>query len=77
MSTNEVAETRDIEGAVNRLKGVRVILGRLAISTEQAGDDDEDLMYSLLEDIMRESVDAIEYALDGDESGAATDESIS
>ena len=74
MSTNEVAETRDIEGAVNRLKGVRVILGRLAISTELAGDDDEDLMFSLLEDIMRESGDVIEYALDGDDSGAATEE---
>ena len=78
MTVSNAAETReqqdlDVEGAVSRLKGVRVILGRLAISTEQAGDRDEDHMLGLLEETMLDSISVIETALDTTEDVAVND----
>lgn len=68
-TTSDTFAQMDAEQAMCRLRGVRAILGRLAISAEQAGDSDEDLMLKLLEDVMLDAIDALDAAIGGGELG--------
>jgi len=49
----------DAETAVFRLRGIRAIISRLASSTNEAGDPDEDLMFGFLAHAMSEQIEIL------------------
>ena len=49
----------DAESAVFGMRAIRAIIRRLASSTNEAGDPDEDLMFGFLAQAMTEQIDVL------------------